>query len=99
MVEFARFDEPGEKDAVDKIVGRALPLFREIRVRKTQLDIRMDLSAVHAKVPLRLAEFADADDFNFEHDILGIHRHLDRQTGELGDFFVPRFAAPVAVRG
>ncbi len=33
-----------------------------------------------------------ADPFNFAHDIGGIYRHLDRDTGELKDCFWPRFA-------
>lgn len=49
---------------------------------------------MHAKVPLRLAEFANADNFNFGHDVAGILGHLNRQTGELEDCFLPRFAAP-----
>lgn len=32
------------------------------------------------------------DDFNFLHDIGGISRHINRGTGVLEDFFVPRSA-------
>lgn len=67
-------------------------MFRQAWVRVTRMDVEMDLSATHATCPLRLAELADADDFNFSHDMGGIRRHLNRQTGELEDFFVPRFA-------
>lgn len=55
----------------------------------------MDITAVHCNGrPLRLRELYLADDFNFSHDVFGIHRHLDRETGELGWCFVPRFAVP-----
>lgn len=92
MIEFARFDGE-DAEAVDVICTRAQALFRSLNVKRSPLEIRMDISAVHAKVPLRLDAFASADDFNFNHDIGGIYRHLNRQTGELENFFVPRFAA------
>lgn len=90
-VEFADFT-PEEQATVDRIAKRAAKIFREAGMRRPAIEFEMDLSAVHAKVPLRLAELEQADDFNFGHDIAGIYRHLNRQTGELEDFFVPRFA-------
>lgn len=57
-------------------------------------DLLMDLTAVHANgCPLRLRELLDADDFNFNHDVFGIFRAIDRRTGQLRNCFVPRFAA------
>jgi hypothetical protein len=57
------------------------------------LDVHMDLCAVHLNgCPLRLGELLDADDFNFWHDIAGIRRHLNRETGELVNCFLPRFS-------
>jgi hypothetical protein len=57
------------------------------------LDWAMDVTAVHANgCPLRLRELLLADDFNFAHDVFGIRRHLNRDTGRLTGFFVPRFA-------
>lgn len=53
----------------------------------------MDLTAVHANgCPLDLSGLAQADEFDFSHDILGIRRHLNRRTGKLEDCFVPRYA-------
>lgn len=64
-----------------------------------QMSAVMDVAACHANgCPLRLQELLDADDFNFAHDFFGIRRHLDRTTGELTNFFRPRFAAPKAER-
>lgn len=37
-----------------------------------------------------LAQRLAADDFNFWHDINGIQRNLDRQTGRLQNRFLPR---------
>jgi hypothetical protein len=57
------------------------------------LEWDMDISATHANgSPLRLAELAEADDLNFVHDLCGIRKHLNRETGHLEDGFVPRFA-------
>lgn len=87
MVKFATYTRE-EQAAADRIVDRAFRL----KIWARRMDVAMDLSAVHATRPLRLAELANADDFNFAHDMVGIARHLDRETGELGGCFVPRFA-------
>lgn len=94
MIEFATFTDEEQKH-VTAIVARALPLLRASGIRSVdRMSLTMDLSAVHAKVPLRLAELANADNGNFGHDVAGIIGHLNRQTGELDDCFLPRFAAP-----
>ena len=57
--------------------------------------VQMDVIAVHANgCPLRLEALLGADDFNFLHDITGIDRHLNRETGKLEGFFLSRFAQP-----
>lgn len=90
VVQFAQFDA-FELPHVKKIVDRAVALFREVRQPRERLEIHMDIQAVHARYPLDLKGLAEADDFNFAHDIGGIARHLDRKTGELRNFFSPRF--------
>lgn len=52
----------------------------------------MDLGVVHFSCPLRLNDLLNAAPLDFTHDIRGIQRHLNRETGELEDFFLPRFA-------
>ncbi len=60
-----------------------------------EADCQMDIDAVHSNgCKLRLEDFLAADDFNFAHDLIGIHRHIDRNTGKLKNNFFPRFAAP-----
>lgn len=67
--------------------------------RTRPLEYEMDITAAHANgCPLRLAELADAPDSDFTHDVFGIRRHLDRETGKLGGCFVPRYAAPEPTR-
>lgn len=58
------------------------------------LSCEMDLTVVHATVGLRLDDLIEAEPFNFWHDISGIERHLNRDTGELENCFLPRYAAP-----
>jgi hypothetical protein len=83
---------------IHEIAERAMKL-TEARAHDffSKMDVAMDLTAVHANGnPLRLEGLRDADDFNFAHDILGIRRHLNRETGRLEDGFRPRFSMPRA---
>lgn len=89
MVQFANFTRD-EYAIVVQIVDRAVAL----GIYDDAVDADMDISAVHATCPLRLADLLAADDFNFGHDMRGILRHLNRQTGGLENFFLPRFAQP-----
>lgn len=87
MVQFAKFTK-AERRIVIGIANRAI----SAGIYKNRLDADMDISAVHATCPLRLTALLEANQFDFAHDMYGIRRHLNRQTGELGNFFLPRFA-------
>lgn len=52
----------------------------------------MDLDITHQSIELNLEGLLAADDLNFAHDIVGIQQHMNRETKELDDFFVPRYA-------
>lgn len=90
-----RFDVgPVEARIIREIATRAMMELGVARLSDpfTPLDIAMDITAVHCNgCPLRLEDLRNADGFNFSHDVLGIRRHLDRETGKLGDHFRPRF--------
>ena len=59
------------------------------------LDADMDVTACHANgCPLDLVKLLAAPRFDFIHDVGGIRQHLDRETGELRDCFLPRCAMP-----
>lgn len=78
---------------IRKLAQRA----RTLGDQRDQTSIEMDLTAVHANgCPLVLQGLLKADDFNFLHDVYGIARHLDRDSGKLTNFFLPRYAAPEA---
>lgn len=84
---------PGEYDLILQIASRAVRAARKAGVEYRLQDATMDINAVHSNgTPLRLEELLEADNFNFNHDVFGIRRHLDRSTGQLGNCFVPRFA-------
>ena len=57
------------------------------------MEIEMDITACHCNgTPLKLNELLEADAFDFNHDICGINRCINRETGELENCFLPRFA-------
>lgn len=79
---------------VTEIVNRAAKL---IGRRIDKLSLRMDLVACHANgCPMDFARLANSDDFNLSHDVFGISRHIDRETGALTRCFLPRFTAKTA---
>lgn len=94
---------PADEALIRRIVDRGYPMLMEAwsvtpgRMRKMGADVlslTMDITACHCNgCPLDLTRFLAADDFNFAHDFAGIHRHIDRTTGKLGDCFLPRFHA------
>ena len=80
-----------ESDAITGIVRRAQ---REHPGLFSPQTLMMDLTACHRNgCPLKLGELASAEGGDFIHDVAGISRHIDRDTGELGDCFLPRYAA------
>lgn len=97
MVKFKKLT-PTERTLVQAIVDRASEMYKENGPERPRLDIEMDVHAVHTSVGLRLDDLLRADDFNFSHDIGGIARHLNRETGELEDHFLPRFCQPIPKR-
>jgi len=86
--------KPGEFSRIRKIAKRAIVLAEANGIAYDYLDALMDIEACHTNgCPLKLDALLAADDFNFSHDILGIRRYLDRDTGRLTNHFLPRFAA------
>lgn len=90
-LQFAKFSQL-EETIVQRIVSRAVALYSDLGRSRDELDIRMDIAATHYHCPLQLEALFNADRTNFLHDIGGIERHLDRETGQLMNCFRPRFA-------
>jgi hypothetical protein len=80
-----------ESELITKIVKRAYSL----GITKDSLSTNMDLTAANANgCPLDFQKLLDFDDFSFVHDVSGITCHIDRESGKLGDCFLPRCAKP-----
>lgn len=80
-----------ENDLINKIVKRFSSLHPEYRDWEQGLE--MDITATHLNgCPIDLEQLLTAPDFDFNHDVAGIHHHLDRTTGKLTSCFIPRCA-------
>jgi hypothetical protein len=78
-------------DLIYRIVDRALELMPDARRQKLQLVL--SVTACHLNgCPLELEDLAKAPAGDLAHDVFGIHRHVDRASGELLDCFLPRYA-------
>ena len=99
MPEISFHTSNDDADLIFKVVDRAwkmtLALLGGRAPSFSRADLSMDITACHANgTPLRLADLLEADAANFSHDVFGILRHINRETGQLEDSFVPRFAVP-----
>lgn len=80
-------------DLAAKIADRASSDF--VKCAGGRMSLMMDICAadgVNGNRHINLSALIEADDFNFYHDLSGIVRHMDRETGKLTGLFVPRFA-------
>lgn len=78
---------------VTDAVERMAKIEAEHGHRLDRLSMAMDLEATHANgCPLNFAKLLAFDDFSFLHDVYGINKHLNRETGELVHCFLPRCA-------
>jgi len=73
---------------INKIVNRAIT---SGFAWDDKISLQMDITAAHIASKLKLKELFDADDFNFGHDIHGIQKNINRDSGEMENFFLPRF--------
>ena len=76
-------------DLLHRIVNRAQLLNIARGDTITQM---MDIDHAADQFRMRLEEMADADNFNFAHDFIGIQNTMNRETGKIEGLFVPRFA-------
>ena len=93
MISF-RLNAKDEARTIGIIAARAVQMAQQNGVDYLFMDADMDITACHVNgMPLKLNALLGADDANFAHDVFGIRRHLNRETGKLEDCFVPRYAA------
>lgn len=83
-----------DQQKITSIAKRAVSLAASNGIEYGLMTADMDITACHCNgMELDLDKLAAADDSNFAHDVFGIRRHIDRETGQLKDCFVPRYAA------
>ena len=79
-----------DRQLISNIVERAMELSG---LKTGKINIIMNLIVVHANgCPLDLEQLLQAKDGDLLHDVSGIGFHLNHNTGQLNDFFLPRFA-------
>lgn len=84
----------GDIRLAGQVANRAVKVWREMGRELDYQQISLDLVACHANgCPMDFAAMLAAGESDFVHDIAGIQRHIDRETGQLRDCFLPRFAA------
>jgi len=78
-----------QKDDYQRCVERILTDCNDL-YSGDRLLVEMDLAALHSQCPLNFKGLAEFPEEDFLHDVLGFVNHIDRETGELCDGFVPR---------
>lgn len=80
---------------IGKIADRYMSFVDSLPGRKsdlpTKMTLTMDLEVVHYIYTLDLQRMLDGKFSDLMHDVHGIHYHLDRETGQLGNDFIPRY--------
>lgn len=86
--------EVDELRQISKVAARAVvALGKPLPSGMDHQTICLDLGKVHdSGCPLDLAGLLVCRESDLLHDVMGIHRHLDRDTGELLECFWPRYA-------
>jgi hypothetical protein len=83
-----------EMKIIERIAARALYMAKDLEISCDKKTLLMDIEACHCNgAKLDLKKLMSFDNSNFAHDVFGIHRHLDRNTGKLKNNFWPRSAA------
>ena len=78
---------------IRRIVNRAAAIAAHLGITLNKMSLMMDIEAAHnGDCPLDLERWLASDDVNFTHDVGGIIKHMDRETGKLGGCFSPRYA-------
>ena len=70
---------------------RAVGMAHEMGYEIDPADVYLDVLACHANgCRLALGWLLEAPNVHFAHDVFGIREHIDRESGALRSFFLPR---------
>ena len=88
MIDWAKGTK-AEIELAHDIARRAVKLLGSGTIQVFEMDIQ----ACHTNgCCLKLVDLLKAKDGDFLHDVCGINQHLDHETGELKNCFLPRYA-------
>lgn len=80
-----------EQKLVTKIARRAAKMAKEADIEYDQKTADMDICACHKNgCPLDLKKLLAFPDADFGHDVFGIRKYINRETGKLERGFFPR---------
>lgn len=82
-----------DKERFELIVKIAKRADEKGLMGKDRFTLITDLEYADKQFNLRLDELLHADGFNFAHDIVGIQNHINRETGEIENIFLPRYSS------
>ena len=87
-----------DKSLISEIAERAVTDFPEHGA--TQMDLEMDITSAHLQFNLDLDRILEAGDFDFNHDVFGIHYHMNRARypGRVVGGFLPRLRVKQQLR-
>ena len=58
-----------------------------------RMSLIMDIENAHRQFNLKLNEWLKANDLDFSHDIVGIQQNINRETKQVENCFLPRYAS------
>jgi hypothetical protein len=80
-----------EHKQIITIAKRAIKLSEKNDITYSMTDCIMDITATHCNgTKINLKKLIEFNDSNFGHDVYGIRRYIDRNTGKLTNNFLPR---------
>ena len=84
---------PQDQALIGQILKRGMDMARDFNVKLDHVTLAMDIVACHCNgTPLKLLQMLMSDPSDFSHDLLGITRFIDRESGKMREGFKPHFA-------
>jgi hypothetical protein len=83
-----------EYDYDDMLISRIVLRYMQLKHSKKLQHLGMDITLCHMNgCELRLDKLLMSNEYDFTHDVEGISKHINRDTGKLEHLFWPRFAS------
>ena len=83
--------DPEENELIHEIVDRAINMANENAIEAPDKTFaHMDIALAHCHTPLPHRDLLESNEATFGHDFFGILKFIDRKTGDLREFFMPK---------